>query len=76
MRFFKDGREARREKDAQWKRFWAWYPVRVSRDEWRWLESVETRIVWKYDPSPWGDWAGRVEYRAIGSTIGWASIED
>lgn len=76
MKFFRDGRKARREKDMQWRPHFALFPVRVGKTEWRWLEWVETRTVWEYSPSSWGDWLLDIQYRAVGNEVGWSQTED
>ena len=45
-----------------WHRWWAWRPVHVHQNEYRWLEMVE-RKGFKFAGEPWG-W----DYRAITRT--------
>lgn len=54
--------EARRAKLTVWHRWFAWYPVRISESECRWLEYVERRYekVYSYNGEPFNP-----EYRAL-----------
>lgn len=49
---------------STWRRWFAWYPVRVGSDDCRWLEVVDVREHWvKLYPYHWKSY-GKV-YRAI-----------